>query len=266
MATYSENLPGLGLFDDKFKSTVNAPTGSPRDLVGCGSLDYVEAGFAANYNYRVGCGKINPLAGYSFRTIFANPGSQIDATIPQAILLALQEYQFGAVTSAILDLDGQGTDTTLINPYLSAPVNQSFGGAGNYVLKGSSWTKTTDVATTTFTVPRVELIRSCGKTVGFKLGSSMNVLQYDQAECIPVQIGSMSLSQTYYFFDKVTGAQLGYINSGDFDSNFGAALANPQALLTYMGGKQKASIAQTLAVAWQALGFANGLYAVGDFS
>lgn len=268
MATYSITPLGLGVIDEKFKSTASAPVGARKDLVGCGTKDYLTMSHAANFNYRLGCGEVRPLAAFSHKSLWYNPGVDAATATPRNYQIQLRNYL------TLISQNVDGIYTTNTPPLVTPPV--AFAQAQvPFELVGSNWIQAytgdpdnngTGAFTYTLSIPTIKKVVSCGRIIGYKISGSASMVQFDANTCRAITTFAGSASVTRILKDKITGNDLNYVASSDFDVNFGDSRVDPNTVFNALDGVSGGNFPAQAARALITLEVPGKLYSVGDFS
>lgn len=263
MATFAPYYPGLGLTDEKFKSTVSAPVVSSIDITGCGSNTHTKAGYAANFNYRLGCGSIEPLVSFSFKSTVAN----------QLANIALSGDHSDGVGKAfayldLFDVRARAAYETPIGPSPTLLPLQTAGFGSPAQLVGSSYVFTSATGNVrTFTVPRFKAIRGCNNVViGYKISTAYTELTFDPITCTPRLAFATSASITQYLKSRVTGINLGYLDASTVSSILTDSKVNPVTFSAQFAGLPVTTLPETAAALWPTLGLGGTLYNIGTFA
>lgn len=263
MATWANFYPGLGLYDEKFKSTVSAPLAVSKDLVGCGGNTHTTSGYAGNFNSRIGCGSIDNLFTFSQKNIVANTtqvsGVTGDHVYGQARLLAYLDTFDTSIQATALTPGGP-------NPLLAPNTALGFGTPAK--LTGNNWVFTSAAGDTrTYSVPRFMSVKGCeGVIIGYRVSQSFSENSFDPITCTPLLKYASSLSYTKILRNARTGVANNFF-AGSLNSVFtGLNDSAPVTANGALSGIDAITLPETAAVLWSALGLGGTQYTVGTFA
>lgn len=266
MATYSQYLTAGALVDDKFKSTVAAPIAQSLDLEGCGVRNYIKASNSANFNTRLGCGPVNPLASFTHSATWYNPTAAAQVILPAFWNDYLQEYLSG-LDFGLDEIANNAVSTTPseVPDLLFGTPDWDRVGSNYIAISGGDPVTGLRAGSVSLSEPRVKIIRECGRAIGVKVASSISYTVVDPLICTSRLGASVSLSYTRYEMDKL-GRPITFVNTPSFETAFGATRVMPSVLYAHLNGKAKETIGNFAFSAWSALDLAGTTYAVGSFS
>lgn len=263
MATFANFYPGLGLIDEKFKSTVSPILATSKDLVGCGGNTHTTSGYAGNFNYRVGCGSINPLFTFSVKNLVANTtlvsGVSGDHVFGYSRLAAYLDAWDAAAQAAALQPAGP-------SPLLRPSDALGFGPPAKLVGSNYVFTSTTG-DTRTFSVPRFSSVRGCeGLIIGYRVSASYTENTFDPVTCTPNLKYASSVSYQKILKSRLTGVDLNYFTGGLLQTIAGLNTVDPVNALSALAGIDAITLPETAAVTWITLGVGGTVYNIGSFA
>lgn len=263
MSTWSETLAGLSPTNVRDKSSASTPVAVLRDLSGCGVFDYIKVSSSAGFNYRLGCEAISPLANFSVSATFYNPDTEVGTGNVDLVYAFLRDH----LSSLIVDeLVGNTMQLPAASGILTGTVDPFTMIGNQYIEIGQGDGTGNGAGTVTLALPIYKALVECGRPVAVKMSSAVTYSTFDPDTCVPRLEVALSLSYTRYLKRKKDGADIGYVNSTDFDTNFLDSKVSPTAFFASISGSTKATISESAARAWETEGIAGQTFSVGDYS